>query len=99
MNFGIFSLMGYRTPGTAAAALYDGAIAQVKAVHAIPHDDALLDRILEADLNHPDAWDLGPDGRYHRRSSEAASKPSSVRWWGSTTTSSAQLVGPRLTCA
>jgi alkanesulfonate monooxygenase SsuD/methylene tetrahydromethanopterin reductase-like flavin-dependent oxidoreductase (luciferase family) len=34
MNFGIFNLMGYRTPGTAAATLYDGAIAQVKAAEA-----------------------------------------------------------------
>jgi len=40
MNFGIFSLMGYRTPGTAAAALYDGAIAQVKAAEAAGFDIA-----------------------------------------------------------
>jgi alkanesulfonate monooxygenase SsuD/methylene tetrahydromethanopterin reductase-like flavin-dependent oxidoreductase (luciferase family) len=40
MNFGIFNLMGYRTPGTAAAALYDGAIAQVKAAEAAGFDIA-----------------------------------------------------------
>lgn len=40
MNFGIFNLMGYRTPGTAAATLYDGAIAQVKAAEAAGFDIA-----------------------------------------------------------
>lgn len=40
MNFGIFNLMGYRTPGTPAAALYDGAIAQVKAAEAAGFDIA-----------------------------------------------------------
>lgn len=40
MNFGIFNLMGYRTPGTASATLYDGAIAQVKAAEAAGFDIA-----------------------------------------------------------
>ena len=44
MDFGIFNLMGYRTPGTAAAALYDGAIAQVKAAEAAGFDIAWFAR-------------------------------------------------------
>ncbi len=40
MNFGIFNLMGYRTPGTPAAALYDGAITQVKVAEAAGFDIA-----------------------------------------------------------
>ncbi len=40
MNFGIFNLMGYRTRGTAAAALYDGAISQVKVAEAAGFDIA-----------------------------------------------------------
>lgn len=31
MNFGLFNLMGYRTPGTPAHAVYDAAVEQVKA--------------------------------------------------------------------
>jgi alkanesulfonate monooxygenase SsuD/methylene tetrahydromethanopterin reductase-like flavin-dependent oxidoreductase (luciferase family) len=34
MDFGIFNLMGYRTPGVATHTLYDNAIAQVKAAEA-----------------------------------------------------------------
>jgi alkanesulfonate monooxygenase SsuD/methylene tetrahydromethanopterin reductase-like flavin-dependent oxidoreductase (luciferase family) len=40
MDFGIFNLMGYRIPGTTAASLYDGAIAQVKAAEAAGFDMA-----------------------------------------------------------
>ena len=31
MDVGLFCLMGYRTPGTPTAAIYDDAVAQVKA--------------------------------------------------------------------
>ena len=34
MHFGQFNLMGYRTPGTKAHEIYDGAVAQVKAAEA-----------------------------------------------------------------
>lgn len=34
MHFGIFNLMGYRTPGVPTHTIYDGAIAQVKAAEA-----------------------------------------------------------------
>lgn len=40
MHFGQFNLMGYRTPGTKAREIYDGAVAQVKAAEANGFDTA-----------------------------------------------------------
>jgi len=34
MDVGLFSLLGYRTPGTDTASIYDTAVAQVKAAEA-----------------------------------------------------------------